>query len=134
MANALFTTFKKHLLDGDIALLADDIKVVGIDHTDYEPDPASDEFLSDISAGIVFTSDALDNKVTDDGIFGASDITLTGVTGDGVDSLVIYQDTGDAATSILIAFIDTGAGLPYTPSGGDITIVWDTGSDKIFAL
>jgi hypothetical protein len=47
---------------------------------------------------------------------------------------VIYKDTGTAATSPLIAYIDTATGLPVTPNGGDITVTWDNGSNKIFKL
>jgi hypothetical protein len=35
---------------------------------------------------------------------------------------VLFVDTGNAATDALIAFIDTGTGLPVTPNGGDITV------------
>ncbi len=51
------------------------------------------------------------------------------------EALVIYQHTGVDATSELIAYIDTGVtGLPVTPNGGDITVTWDSGSDKIFKI
>lgn len=33
-----------------------------------------------------------------------------------------------------IAYIDTGTGLPVTPNGSDITVTWDSGASKIFAL
>ena len=39
-----------------------------------------------------------------------------------------------ASTSQLVAYIDTATGLPVTPNGGNIQIVWDTGANKIFAL
>jgi hypothetical protein len=56
------------------------------------------------------------------------------VTGDQSEALVIYKDTGMASTSPLIAYIDTATGLPYTPSGGNIDVAWDNGSNKIFKL
>jgi hypothetical protein len=46
---------------------------------------------------------------------------------------VIYVDTGTAATSPLVAYIDTGVtGLPVTPNGGNITVTWN--ASGIFAL
>jgi len=36
--------------------------------------------------------------------------------------------------SPLIAYIDTATGLAVTPNGGDITIAWDSGANKIFKL
>jgi len=55
------------------------------------------------------------------------------VTGNTVEALVIYVDTGSAATSPLVAYIDTSVtGLPVTPNGGDITVTWN--ASGIFAL
>ena len=48
--------------------------------------------------------------------------------------MLIYKDTGDNATSPLIALIDSATGLPITPNGGDIIVVWDNGANKIFKL
>jgi hypothetical protein len=64
----------------------------------------------------------------------AADITFTTVTGDQSEALVIYKDTGVEATSQLIAYIDTATGLPVTPGGGNITVTWDDGANKIFKL
>jgi hypothetical protein len=59
---------------------------------------------------------------------------FSAVTGDQSEALVIYKDTGSAATSPLIAYIDTATGLPVTPNGADVTVTWDNGSNKIFKL
>ena len=68
------------------------------------------------------------------GVADAADTTFTSVSGDTVEAIVLYKDTGDAATSPLIAYIDTATGLPLTPNGGDVTITWDNGANKIFKL
>ncbi len=39
-----------------------------------------------------------------------------------------------ATAQRLIAYIDTATGMPVTPNGGDITIAWDNGANKIFKL
>jgi hypothetical protein len=31
-------------------------------------------------------------------------------------------------------YIDAATGLPLTPNGGDVTIQWDNGANKIFKL
>jgi hypothetical protein len=55
-------------------------------------------------------------------------------TGDPSEAIVYYKDTGTAGTSPLIAYIDTATGLPVTPNGGDINIIPDNGSNKLFKL
>jgi hypothetical protein len=133
MANSLFAKFKEHLGSGDIDLLTDNLKIVLVDHDDDTPAPDTDEYLADIAAGArVATSGNLANKSFTNGVLVADSITISSVTGDEFESLVIYQDTGNAATSILIAYIDSAGGLPYTPSGADIEITWDAGG--IFIL
>lgn len=126
MANAFYTPFLKKLLDADIDFLVDDIKVVLVDLADYTFS-AAHEFLSDVPAGgRVATSANLSSKTTTGGVFDAADATFTAVTGDPSEALIIYKDTGVAATSPLIRFIDTGVtGLPITPSGADITVRWN---------
>jgi hypothetical protein len=52
--------------------------------------------------------------------------------GDAFDSINIYDDTH--ASDALIAYIDTATGLPFTPSGGDIEVQWDSGANAIFKL
>jgi hypothetical protein len=55
------------------------------------------------------------------------------VTGNSAEALVFYIDTGTAATSRLVSYIDSGfSGLPVTPNGGDITLSFN--ASGIFAL
>ena len=61
------------------------------------------------------------------GVADADDVTLSSVTGDQFESIDIYKHTGVESTSLLICNIDTGTGLPFTPSGGDIVVQWDAG-------
>ena len=51
-----------------------------------------------------------------------------------LNAIVIFKDAGADGNSALIAYIDTGTGLPVTPNGGDITVAWDDGANKIFKL
>jgi hypothetical protein len=45
-----------------------------------------------------------------------------------------FSDTGVQGTSRLIAYIDNATGLPILPNGGDITVVFSSGANKIFSL
>lgn len=131
MANALYPIGKKAILDADIDLLSDTIKVALVDTGTYTYSAAHD-FYNDVS-GVVGTPGTLASKTTTGGVFDAADLTFTAVSGSSVEALIIYKDTGNAATSNLIAYIDTAAsGLPVTPNGGDITITWN--ASGIFAI
>ncbi len=135
MANVLFDKGREGFLDGSIDWDTDTIKLVCVDHGVDVPLPASDAFFSDILAGArIATSAAFTNRQVTSGVADAADVTLTAVTGASFESIVIYKDTGTETTSRLIAFIDTATGLPCTPNGGDITIQWDNGANKIFKL
>ena len=135
MANALYDLGRKAFLDADIDILVDNIKCVLVDTATYTVNLATDQFLDDIPVGErVATSGNLASKTSTAGVFDAADVVFSSVTGDVSEALVIYKDTGAAATSPLIAFIDTATGLPATPNGGDITVTWDNGANKIFKL
>lgn len=135
MANALYGKGRQKFLEGTIHWVIDDIKAVLIDTADYTVNIDSHEFLQSIDATArVATSANLTNKTSVLGVADADDVTFSLVTGDTVEAIVIYKDTGFATTSPLIAYIDGGTGLPVTPNGGDITIQWDSGANKIFKL
>jgi hypothetical protein len=135
MANALYDKGREAFLSGTISWSSDNIKVVLTDAADYTVNLATHQFLSDVaSGGRVATSGNLASKTVTAGVADAADVTFSAVTGDQSECLVIYKDTGSAATSPLIAYIDTATGLPVTPNGADITVTWDNGSNKIFKL
>lgn len=133
MANALFPKWKEALLQftANNNLSAGTVKTALV--TAGYTYSSSDQYYSSVSASVVGTPQTLTSKTFTNGVFDAADITYTSVTGSQVVSLVIYIDTGSAATSPLVAFIDTGVtNLPVTPNGGDIAITWN--ASGIFAL
>ena len=135
MANALYNKGREGFLDGSIDWDTDDIRVILIDVADYTVDLATHDNLDDVPGDArVATSGALTSKTVTDGVADAADVVLTAVTGDPCEALVIYKHTGTESTSRLIAYIDSATGLPVTPNGGDITIQWDDGANKIFKL
>lgn len=121
MANVLYPLGKKAILDGDVDLLVDTIKVALVDTGTYTYSAAHD-FYDDVSAGVVGTPVALASKTTTAGAFDSADPTWSGVSGSTAEAVVIYKDTGTPGTSQLIAFYDTGiTGMALTPNGGDVT-------------
>ena len=135
MANALFDFGRESFLDGNLDWSGTLIKAVLVDHGVDTPVPATDQDLADITAGArIATSAGFSSKTSTDGVADAADLTYSTVSGASVESIVIYFDSTVEATSTLIAFIDTATGLPVTPNGGDITVTWDSGANKIFKL
>lgn len=94
------------------------------------------QYYSDLGTNVFGTPQTLTSKTVTGGIFDAADVTFSAVTNSGsVTQLVIYKDTGTSASSPLICIIDTATtGLPITPNGGDITVSFDNGTNKIFRL
>ena len=135
MANLLYDKGREAFLDGGISWSSDDIRVILVDTDDYTVDSATHDNLDDVPAGArVATSGALTGKTVAAGVADGDDVTFTSVTGDQSEAIIIYQHTGVESTSKLIAYIDTATNLPVTPNGGDITIQWDNGANKIFKL
>ncbi len=135
MANALYDTGRNAFLNGNIDWDADDIRGILVDTGLYTVDLVNHDFLDDIPAGArEGTITALTGKSSDAGIADAGDLTFLTVTGATIEALVLYRHTGVESTAQLIAYIDTATGLPVTPNGGDIVIIWDDGADKIFKL
>src|SRR4051812_41488182 len=116
MANALYDKGRQKFLEGSIAWLTDNIKAVLVDGGAYTPNLSTHEFLSDIAGGArIATSANLATKTSTAGVADADDVTFTAVSGVQSEYVVLYKDTGVAATSPLICIIDTATGLPVTP-------------------
>ncbi len=133
MSNAIYPKYKEALLDAaaNVDLNDGTVKVALVDTGTYTYNAAHD-FYNDLS-GVVGTPQTIANTTVTNGTFDGDDVTFTTVTGNSVEALVIYIDTGDAATSRLVAYIDTSVtGLPVQPNGGDITISWN--ASGIFSL
>lgn len=138
MANATNPNLKGAALRGEVDLTTDAVKVVALDNT-YSIDFGADQFLADIdSEAIVATSLTLTTPtVSDGGVFDADNATFeeVGIGENAIKQLGVFIDTTVAATSLLLARIDTMArGMPVdaTPNGEDITIVWP--DEGIFSL
>jgi hypothetical protein len=141
VANAVFPKAKEGFLDGSIDLDTASIKVALVRGYTYN---SAHEFVSDVtgSGTLHATSAALTSIDVTNGVFDAADVTFTTPATDANQhSLLIFQSSAvgggaDVASSSqrVIAWLDTGTGIPIVPAGGDITVVWDNGANKIFAL
>lgn len=133
MANAIYPLYKQSLLAGDanISLTATNVRVALVDTGVYTYS-AAHQFLTSLT-GVVGTAQLINTKTVVNGLFDGDNVTYTAVTGNSVEALVIYIDTGVAGTSRLVAYIDTSVtGLPVTPNGGNITVTWS--ASGIFQL
>jgi hypothetical protein len=134
MANQLYANAKELFLTAGFNLSSDTIKAALVTNG-YTLDAVNHDFLDDLGANRVGTDQTLGTKTVTNGVFDAADVTWTAVAaGSTVQAVVLYKDTGVAATSPLIAWIDTITGFPLATNGGDITVQWDAGAYKIFSL
>ena len=126
MANAIYPKWKEALWlqSANSNANTGTVKVALVDTGTYTYS-AAHEFYSSVT-GVVGTPQTIGTKTFTNGVFDGGDVTFPTVAGNSAEALVIYIDTGSAATSRLIAFIDTGVtGLPVTPNSGDISVTWN---------
>ena len=134
MANALYPKFKENVMKKLIDLTTDTVKAVLVDTGVYTYS-ATHANVGSLAGATVGTAQTIGTISVTDGIVDGADVTYTAVTGNSVEAIVIYVDSGVEATSYLVAYIDTDVtGLPVTPNGGDIALTWDSGANKIFKL
>lgn len=134
MANALYQLGRQAFLTAGISWTGDNIKAILVS-SGYTPNLATDQYVSTVGGGnTVATSGNFASKTATLGTANAANVTFSAVSGSQVIYVVIYKDTGTGSTSPLIMLIDTATNLPVTPNGGDITVQWDTGTNKIFTL
>lgn len=142
MANALFDPGREGILDDTISMSVGVIKVVTVRGYTFS---AAHKFVSDVTgaSGVLHgTPQTLASKTYTNGVFDAADAVFTALASNASNhSVLIYQAsavTGGADVAAtaqrLIAWIDTGTNFPIVPNGGDVTIQWDSGSNRIFKL
>jgi hypothetical protein len=86
-------------------------------HTGINPTFANAQALAGGTAGVV----AVGVFDANDTVFTAGSV-LTGSTS--VEWLVVFKFVTVAGDSPFLAAWDTATGLPLTPNGGDVTVVW----------
>ena len=142
MANAMFDPGREGFLDGTIDWDTAVIKSALVRGYTFS---AAHKFVSDVTAAggtLHVTSSALTSKTVTSGVADAADVTYTSVTANATNHyILVFQAsavTGGADVAAtaqrLICYLDTGTNIPVQPNGGDITIAWDSGSNRIFKL
>lgn len=140
MANAEFDAFNEGILDGSIDLSAASIKCSLVRGYTFN---AAHKFVSDVTATGTLngTSAVLGSKAFTGGAFSAANTSITTTANATNHGLLIYQSSantggGDVAASAqrLIAYMDTGTGLPIQPGTGTVSVTWDTGTNKILKV
>jgi len=141
MASVLYPTAKDSFGGRDtypsIDLDTDTVKVALVNTSADYTYSAAHQYMSSVTAYSGTTDQTLGGASLVGGVFDTTDnpTTWTAVAIDGVkdvEALVIYKDTGVAATSPLIAYVDGFSAV--TPDGNDIEAYWDDGANKVFAL
>lgn len=134
MANILYDSAREKFLTANLNWLSETIKAILVDTGAYTVS-AAHSHLSDIPGGaIIGSAVTLSNKSATGGAADANDLTFSTVSGTTIEAVVLYVESGSAATSQLIAYIDSATGLPISPNGGDIIVTWDNGPNKIFRV
>lgn len=142
MANALYPTAREGFLTGVIDWDTAVIKAALVRGYTYN---AAHTFVSDVTTAggtLAVTSAALTSKTTTGGTADAADVTYTAVTANAsTHGVLVFQSSAaaggaDVAATAqrVIAWYDTGTNLPVTPNGGDVTVAWSNGTDKMFTL
>lgn len=135
MATAVYDKGRENFAKAAIDYLNATIKLVFVDSADYTVSLSTHDALDDVAAGgRVGTSGAFASKDATLGVLDAADITVSTVSGDQFEAIIIYKDTGTESTSLLICYIDNYTGLPCTPNGGNITVAFPNDSNKILKL
>jgi hypothetical protein len=136
MANGVYQPGMKHFALGDIVWKLSGgsaIRTALVDTADYTVDLTAHEFrnATGLSTGIEETSgDMTLVDAATDGVVDASDVTFTSTSGDTCEGILVYRNVGSAATDMLLFWWDSATGLPVT-LGGDVTVAWDSGANKI---
>lgn len=140
MANAAFNKFKEGLLNAAYDLNTATIKCAFVRGYTFD---ATDEFVSDVVATgtINGTSAALGSPTITDGVFDAADTTISTTANATDHGLLIFQSSAvtggaDVAQSAqrLIAWYDTGTGLPIQPGTGSVAVTFDSGTNRILKV
>jgi hypothetical protein len=142
MANGLYAAFRNGQLGSYTTMVdwdADTVRVAFVDTGVYTVNLTTHDFFDDLEAsngeypaGTYNTAgQTLDSKTVGTlgtGVADAADELFSAFSNGSVslEGIVIWKQGASSAASPLICWFDTGiTGMPFTPSGGDVTIAWN---------
>ncbi len=141
MANAFYTNYANGIQQAAYNVLVASIKCSLVRSYTFS---AAHTTVADVTgAGGVLngTSAALASPLLTAGVFDANDTSVTTTASAVNHDLILYQSsavTGGADVpanqQLLIAFYDTGTGLPIQPGTGTVTVTWSNGANKILKV
>jgi len=137
MANFVYKKAKEALLNGQINVLSDQLKVLLLKKPNYTPNQDIDQHVSDIPANaIIKRSEAIAEVSSTSGVLDAANITILEYNGSAFDAIALYKYQPSDSNSKLIFYIDTSSGLPFAGSNSvnSVTIFWSDESTKILSL
>ena len=129
----LFTKGKEHILRGEIDLQNGNITVLLVDST-YQIDMALHESRLAIPEEAIVAAETLNNTSIENGVFDADDMMFTDVAGNPVYHILLVLDSPVYSQSWLIAGYTSSTDPLVTPDGSAITVQWNSGTNKIFAI
>lgn len=120
MADVIYNSVKKDLLDGAIDFANDTIKLALVTSS-YTPNQDTHNFFDDITNEVVgagYTADGAtianpantQDDTDNEGVFDGDDVTWTSSTITAAGG-ILYKSTGTDSTSPLIAFLDFGGDI-----------------------
>lgn len=122
--NQLYTPARQKFLNAGISWDTSDIRLVLL-NGDYTFD-AGHEFLSDIAPATRVADADIHTETSVEGYAqGQPALFLNLVSAVPVVACALYVNTGDEATSSLVAFYDVVDGFPFTPTGLDYFVSQD---------
>jgi len=129
----LYPSGKERFLSGQLNWLTDPVVAVLVGTQYYTYSDAHATLLDlPLTARIAVTG-TLTGRTATLGVADADDASFGSVIGNMGNAIILCTDTGTDATSALIAYLDTGGGVPVNPDGSVISIAWSNGANKIFA-
>jgi len=137
MANTVYAKAKQALLEGDLDLTGQSLKVLFIKKSLYTPNFLTNQYVSDIPPeAIVFRTSDLSGVTAQNGILDATDLLEDSYLGTAFSAILLYQVGTSDSNSRLIFFIDESEGLPFTGTGESLllTLQWNNEPGKILSL
>lgn len=141
MANAAYTNFKNGIQLAEFDLTVASIKVMLVRAYTFSAAHVTVADMTGAGGVINGTSAALTNPTVVGGVFDADDTSVSATASASNHVLVVAQTSAvtggadlPASGQLLIAYYDTGTGLPLQPGTGTVTITWSAGSAKILAV
>lgn len=136
MANFIYGKAKQALLNGQINVLSNNLKVLLVTSS-YTPSINSDQYVSDINPSYIKNRSGVIQNVSNAlGTLDADDVVISVHDGSAFKAVVLYNSSASDSDSRLISYIDTSPGLPFAGVNFSlpITIIWNNDSTKILSL